>query len=432
MQHCIKRRETLLAELGDESIAFVCANRESVRSNDVNFPFRQDNHFYYLTGITEADAIAVFAPGCGRGEYILFNHELDPVKARWEGEVIGQERACSEFGVDAAFSIKDFKTQLADLLVGRRHVYFMMGENKMLEHALMDSVHAARHKARSGMIVPRHFHHLDILLEGMRVLKDEDEIACLRKAASASVQAHIEVMQYCAPGQSEYDLESVLLNGFRKRGCAHVAYSSIVGSGTNACVLHYTDNNAELVSGELVLIDAGGEYQHYAADITRTFPVNGKFSQEQKAIYDIVLLAQTEALALVKPGVKWNALQDKIVEVLTQGLVDNGILKGDVAELIERQAYMPFYMHKSGHWLGLDVHDIGLYKVNGEWVTFAPGMVLTVEPGLYISESADVDEKWWNIGVRIEDDVLVTESGFENLTAGLPRTTDEIETLMAG
>ena len=306
-----------------------------------------------------------------------------------------------------------------------------MGTHPDFDQRLIGWVNRLRSKERSGVHTPSEFVALDHILHDMRLFKSSHEIKAMRKAAKISAAAHCKAMQFCKPGVKEYQLEAELLNHFMKEGARFPAYSSIVGGGKNGCILHYVDNQETLNDGDLVLIDAGAEFDYYAADISRTFPVNGKFSREQRALYSIVLEAQYAAIEQVKPGNHWNDPHEAAVEVITRGLVDVGLLTGNVDQLIEEQAYRRFYMHRTGHWLGMDVHDVGDYKVDDEWRVLEPGMVITVEPGIYVSEADDIDKKWWNIGIRIEDDVMVTRDGHDVLSDGVPKQPDEVEALMS-
>ncbi|HEY0963900.1 MAG TPA: M24 family metallopeptidase, partial [Pseudomonadales bacterium] len=318
------------------------------------------------------------------------------------------------------------------LIEGRERVYYAMGKDEGFDHKVMEWVKVIRKKVRAGAHPPGEFLVLDHLLHEMRLLKSKAEIDVMRESGQIAVRAHKRAMQVCKPGMFEYEIEAEFMHEFFRSGCTAPAYTSIVAGGANACILHYNENNQKLHDGDLLLIDAGCEFQYYASDITRTFPVNGKFTPEQKAIYELVLKAQLDAIETVKPGAHWDDPHNMTVKVLTEGLVALGLLKGEVPALIESGAYREFYMHRAGHWLGMDVHDVGDYKIDGKWRQLEPGMVMTVEPGLYISpNNMNVEERWRGIGVRIEDDVAVTRSGYEVLTAGLPKTVQEIETFMA-
>ncbi len=429
------RRRRIMSQMAPASIAVIPAAPERTRNRDVHHPFRQDSDFHYLTGFAEPQSVAVLAPGRGEGEFILFCRDRDSLMETWNGRRAGQEGAVSDYGADAAYSISEIDELLPGLLENRERVYYAVGCNADFDQSMMRWLNIVRGRARAGVTAPREFVSFDHLLHEMRLRKSPEEIAIMRRAGEIAAEAHCCAMRSTRPGMYEYQVEAEILRIFRQNGCVP-SYPSIVGGGANSCILHYTENNAPLRDGDLLLIDAGAELECYASDITRTFPVGGRFSGEQRALYDVVLSAQLAAIQEVRPGNCWNAPHEAAVRVLTQGLVDVGILRGDVDALAEEQKYKPFYMHRTGHWLGMDVHDVGEYKVDGKWRSFEPGMVTTVEPGLYIAASAsqvegsEVDERWWNIGIRIEDDVVVTEAGNEVLSRTVPKTVNEVETLM--
>jgi len=426
-------REKLFNAITKNSIVLIPANTLILRNGDTHYPFRQSSDFYYLTGFNEPDAILALLPDHSEGRYILFTQKKDPLKEAWNGKMQGLEGVVENFGVDKAFDINEFEEVLPSLLENRSRIYMPIGQNTDFDNTVFNAVNALRWKIRRGVSAPEEFHDIEPILHEMRLYKSETEIATMRKATEISVEAHINAMKNCKPGKFEYELEAELIYTFMKYGSRSPAYEPIVGAGNNACILHYNENNAEIKTGDLILIDAGCEYQNYSSDLTRTFPANGKFSEPQKILYDMVLEAQLAAIDLIKPGTPWMALQDKIIEIYTNRLVELDILKGDVATLIEEKAVTRFYMHNSGHWLGLNTHDVGQYKVEGQWRVLEPGFVLTIEPGIYISENAeDVDEKWRGIGIRIEDDIVVTETGCDILSKNLPKRTDEIEALMRG
>lgn len=425
------RRQVLLEQMGNHSIAIVPTAPERLRNRDVNHPYRPDSDFYYLTGFAEPESLAVLIPKRPQGQYLLFCREQDIEKETWHGRRAGLEGACEIYGADDAFPITDIDDIVPGLLENKHRLYYSMGYYPELDHKILEWTSQLREKERTGVSTPKETVALDHLLHNMRLHKREAEIAALRHAIAVTIDAHQRAMRVCRPGLYEYQLEAEIIHEFMRQGCRAAAYPSIVGSGENTCILHYIDNTALLREGDLVLIDAGAEFDYYAADITRTFPVNGRFSEPQRAIYELVLQAQYAIIDTVRPGVAWNQLQKTAVRVLTEGLVELGLLQGNVETLIEKETYKRFYMHRSGHWLGMDVHDVGGYKVDEEWHVLEAGMVLTVEPGLYIpAGTPDVPEAWWNIGVRIEDDVLVTEQGREVLTEALPKTVAEIEALM--
>ncbi len=426
------RRRALAAKLPAEAIAIIPAANEVLRNGDAHYRFRQDSDFYYLTGFNEPEALLAITAGKSSKAY-LFNRSRNRAQEQWTGTRLGQEDACETLQVDEAYPIESLTTYLPDLLAGRSAVYYAMGRHSLFEQQLFKVLQQVKGQIRKGVKVPESLNDLDPLLSEMRLFKSEAELDLMRRAAAISVAAHQRAMRACKAAENECQLEAELLYEFTHRGCRAVAYDPIVGGGANTCILHYTANNQPLRAGDLLLIDAGGEFENYAADITRTFPINGRFSKEQRAIYELVLKAQKAGIACIKPGLLWHEAQQTMVGILTSGLCELGLLKGAVDKLIAAEAYKPFYMHNSGHWLGLDVHDAGRYKLNGEWRPLAAGMVLTVEPGLYISAGMNaVDPRWWNIGVRIEDDILVTNQGHENLTAALPVEIDDIEALLRG
>jgi len=427
-----RRRKALMAQMEPNSIAILPAAPVYIRNRDVEHVYRQDSDFQYLSGFPEPEAVIALIPGRAHGEYVLFCRERDPERELWDGLRAGQDGAISQYGADDAFPIGDIDDILPGLIEGRERVYYAMGTNPEFDRHLMEWINVIRSKARQGAQPPNEFVALDHLLHDMRLYKSAGEIKVMRAAAQISAQAHIRAMQASQVGLSEYHLEAELDYEFRKGGSKMPAYGSIVATGKNACILHYRENDAPLKDGELVLIDAGCEIDCYASDITRCFPVNGRFSPEQKAIYELVLAANEEAFKHIAPGKHWNEAHEATVRVITAGLVELGLLQGDVDELIASEAYKAFYMHRVGHWLGMDVHDVGDYKVGGEWRVLEPGMVMTVEPGIYVAaDNQDVAKKWRGIGVRIEDDVVVTKSGCEILTNGVPKTVAEIEALMA-
>ncbi|GGK03342.1 Xaa-Pro aminopeptidase [Pseudomonas matsuisoli] len=427
-----RRRKALMEQLEPNSIAILPAAPTYIRNRDVEHVYRQDSDFQYLSGFPEPEAVLVLIPGREHGEYILFCRERDPERELWDGLRAGQDGAIRDFGADDAFPIGDIDEILPGLIEGRERVYYAIGTNPEFDHHLMEWINTIRSKARQGAQPPNEYVALDHLLHDMRLYKSAAEIKVMRYAAEVSAAAHVRAMQASRAGLFEYHLEAELEYEFRKGGAKMPAYGSIVAAGRNACILHYRENDAALREGDLVLIDAGCEIDCYAGDITRTFPVSGRFSPEQRAIYEIVLEANMEAFKHIGPGKHWNEAHEATVRVITSGLVKLGLLKGDVEALIEAGAYKAFYMHRAGHWLGMDVHDVGDYKVGGEWRVLEVGMAMTVEPGIYIApDNTDVPKKWRGIGIRVEDDVVVTRKGCEILTGGVPKTVEEIEALMA-
>ncbi|WP_312255024.1 Xaa-Pro aminopeptidase [Stutzerimonas nitrititolerans] len=428
-----RRRQILMARMEPNSIAILPAAPMYIRNRDVEHVYRQDSDFQYLSGFPEPEAVIALIPGREHGEYVLFCRERDPERELWDGLRAGQDGAIAHYGADDAFPIGDIDDILPGLIEGRERVYYAIGTNETFDHQLMEWIKMIRSKARQGAQPPSEFVALDHLLHDMRLYKSANEVKVMRHAAEISARAHVNAMRASRAGLHEYHLEAELDYEFRKGGAKMPAYGSIVAAGKNACILHYRENDAALEDGDLVLIDAGCEIDCYASDITRTFPVNGKFSPEQKAIYELVLAANEEAFKHIAPGKHWNEAHEATVRVITAGLVELGLLEGDVEELIAAEAHKAFYMHRAGHWLGLDVHDVGDYKIGGEWRVLEPGMAMTVEPGIYIAaDNQDVARKWRGIGVRIEDDVVVTKTGCEILTSGVPKAVAEIEALMAG
>ena len=422
------RRRELMSTMQGNSIAIVAAAAEKIRSRDTHYPYKQATNLSYLCGFSEPESVLVLIPGRGQGESILFCREKDKLRETWDGYRVGPEGAVADFALDDAFPIGDLDDILPGLLEGKERVYYAIGKDADFDRHLMGWVNEI-----SGSAAPGEFVDLDHIINEMRLIKTASELKLMRRAGEISARAHCRAMGAAKPGIYEYQLQAEIEHEFMTSGATAPAYTSIVGGGKNGCILHYIENREKIHNGDLVLIDAGCEYENYAADITRTFPVNGKFSREQAAIYDIVLEAQVQAMASIAPGAAYNIANQTTIAVITQGLVDLGILNGDVSELIEQHACKEFYMHSSGHWLGMDVHDVGDYKIDGQWREFEQGMVLTVEPGIYIPpDKKKVAEQWRGLAVRIEDDVAVTKTGCEDLTAGVPKTRGEIELLMAG
>lgn len=426
------RRRELMSQMEPNSIALLSAAPLRFRNSDAEYLYRQNSDFYYLTGLAEEHAFLALIPGRRQGEVVLFCQEKDKTKELWTGILMGPDAAIADLGVDDAYPIADIDDILPGLIEGRDRVYYSMGKDDQFDDQVMDWVKVIRSKASMGAHPPGEFLMLDHLLHELRLIKSPSEIKLMETAAKISVEGHRRAMAYCKPGIKEYELEAELLYAFTRSGSRAPAYTSIVAAGDNACVLHYNRNDDDVKEGDLVLIDAGCEYDHYASDITRTFPASGKFSPEQKVIYQIVLDAQTAAIEAIEPGAAWDAPHNASVKVIVQGLVKIGLLKGRVPTLIKSEAYKDFYMHKVGHWIGMDVHDVGDYKIDDNWRLLEEGMVTTIEPGIYISpENKKVPKKWRGIGVRIEDDVLVTKKGHRILSAGTPKTVAEIETYMA-
>jgi len=426
-----KRRKQLMRMAGDDAIAILPSAPERIRSRDTHYPYRQDSDLLYLTGFPEPEAVLVLVPGRKHGEVILFCRDRDPEREGWDGPRFGPEGAVEAFGLDDAYPITDLDDILPGLLEGRSRVYYHFGRDQEFDLKLIGWLNRVRAMVRQGAQPPHEFLELGHLLDELRLFKDRDELSLMQRAADISVLAHETAMLAARPGIHEYQLQAEVERVFRAHD-ADPAYSSIVGAGTNACVLHYRANAAQAKDGELVLIDAGAEYRGYAADITRTFPINGRFTKEQRALHDLVGDAQAAALAQACPGIAYEAGHVAAVETLTEGLLRLGLLKGRLEKNLADGSYRRFYRHKTGHWLGLDVHDVGEYRFDGESRLLEPGMVFTIEPGVYISpDDTTVDAKWRGIGIRTEDDVLVTRDEPEVLTNALARSADEIEALMA-
>jgi Xaa-Pro aminopeptidase len=416
-----RRRKQLMRMIGKGGIAILPAAPTRVRNRDVEHAYRQDSDFHYLTGFPEPEAAAVLMPGRDHGEYVLFCRDRDPERETWDGYRAGPEGAVRDYGAADAFPISDIDDILPGMLEHSERVYYTIGLSAEFDQRLLGWVNQLRAAAKTGVTTPTEFVALDHLLHDMRLFKSRGEVAAMRKAAKIAAAAHVRAMRACRPGMMEYEIEAEFLHEFRRHN-ATTSYQPIVGGGANGCILHYTENKDRLRDGDLLLIDAGCEYDCYASDITRTFPVSGRFTAEQRALYEVVLEAQLAAIDKVRPGNHWNEPHDAAVKTLTRGLVRLGLLKGRVPTLIKNGDYRRFYMHRTGHWLGMDVHDVGDYKVGDEWRILEPGMVLTIEPGLYVAPgSRGVPKKWWGTGIRIEDDVLVTAAGADVLSADAPK-----------
>ena len=425
-----QRRQHLMSHLGD-GIAVIPSAPQARRNGDVEYRYRSDSDFFYLTGFTEPEAVAVLAPGRASGEFLIFCRERDPVQEMWNGGRVGLEGAVNTFGADDAFPFEDIEDILPSLLENRSRVYCNLGRYPDFDKQLLHWLSDVKTRRRSGVTAPGELVDLGCILHELRLIKRAPELRVMKKAAAISVNAHRRAMTRCEPGMREYEIEAELEYVFRQGGAQYPAYPSIVAGGANACVLHYIDNRDRLRKGDLLLIDAGAELDCYCADITRTFPINGRFSATQKALYDIVLAAQLAAIDAVKPGATFNEPHEAAVRVISTGLKDLKLLKGSVDGLIEKGAYRKFFVHRTSHWLGLDVHDVGEYRLGDAWRVLEAGMVLTVEPGIYVPAEKNVPKKWQGIGIRIEDDVLVTRAGHEVLTDDAPKHPEAIEDLMA-
>ncbi|PWT92810.1 MAG: Xaa-Pro aminopeptidase [Blastocatellia bacterium] len=423
--------EEFIHRLEPNSVAIIPGAREATRSNDTHYRFRQDSDFLYLTGFEEPDAIAVIKSN-GNTRYTLFVRPRDPEREIWDGRRAGVDGAKSEFGADESFPIVEFDQKLNELLEGAEKLYYRLGVNRDLDDTIIREITRMRAWNRKPIHPPRTIIDPATIVHEMRVLKSPEEIEIMQRAADIAAEAHVAAMKFVRPGMKEYQVEALIERIFRERGASGPSYNSIVGAGSNATVLHYINNDGELRDGDLVLIDAGAEYKGYASDITRTFPIKGRYSKPQREIYDLVLKAQKQCVEMVRPGVTHEQLKQHSIEVLTEGMVELGLLKGDPEELIKEKKHEQFYMHGLGHMLGIDVHDVGLYWYGQDSRALEPGVVMTVEPGIYISpDTKDVPEQYLGIGVRIEDDVLCTANGPRVLTTGVPKEAEEIEELMA-
>ncbi len=423
------RRAELIGMIGPEAIAVIPGSRPALRNGDVHYPFRQNSDFWYLTGFDEPDAVLVLAPGRPAGETIVFCRPRNPERERWDGPRAGLSGAQAQIGADDAFPIDDLDDVMPGLLENRSRVHYQIGRDPAFDERMLDWLNRLHNGRRPAHIPPEDLIGFGHTLHELRLIKSRDELKRLRRAVAVSAQAHQRALASVRPGINEREIAALLLYEFHRQG-TEAAYQPIVGGGVNACTLHYIANNAELKDGDLVLIDAGCEVEKYAADLTRTWPVNGRFNKAQRALYDVVLAAQQAAIAAVRPGVAWQAVHDAAFTAITQGLIDLGLLPGPFDEAREAESAKRFFMHKTGHWLGLDVHDVGDYQIDGHSRALEPGMVMTVEPGLYIPPNAgDVPEQWRGIGIRLEDDVAVTRDGCEVLSAELVREPRDIERL---
>jgi Xaa-Pro aminopeptidase len=426
-----RRRRQLMRHMGRDAIAILPAAPVRIRNNDVEYHYRPDSDFYYLTAFAEPEAVAVLIPGRPQGEFVLFVRDRDPAREAWDGARAGPDGAVRDYGADDAFPVGDIDEILPGLLERCSRVFYTMGTHPEFDKRVIGWVNRLRSQGKQGMRTPHEFVTLDHPLHEMRLFKSPGELATMRRAAAITCAAHRRALAAARPGRMEYEVMAEILHEFHRRR-ADMSYYPIVGSGPNACVLHYRDNGRQMQDGELLLIDAGCELDYYASDVTRTLPVGGRYARRQRAVYEVVLEAQQAAIAKVRAGAHWNEPHQAAVRAITQGLVRIGLLKGRVPKLIRDAAYRPFFMHRVGHWLGMDVHDVGEYKVGDAWRLLEPGMVTTIEPGIYIAPGTKgVRREWWGIGVRIEDDVAVTGGKPEVLTAAMPTDPDEIERLMA-
>jgi len=421
----------LMQKMEPGSVAVFASAPVAVRNADTDYEYRQDADFYYLTRLDEPESVAVIAPGHPEHKYALFVRPRKREEEIWTGVRTGVEGAVRDYGADAAFEIGKLDEELPKYLQGHSKLYYRIGHHEAFDHRLISLINRVKAEIRKGIEAPSTIIDPGTILHEMRLRKSEEDLENLREAARISAEAHVAGMKACQPGMYEYELEAIIEYVFRKNGAYAPGYPSIVGSGFNTTILHYNTNTKRIADGDLVLVDAGAEYNFFSGDITRTFPANGRFTRPQQAVYQLVLDAQKEVIQMVKPGVSFMALHERAVEVITDGLLALGLLSGDRKEIIEQEEYKKFFMHRTGHWLGMDVHDVGRYRVGEEWRRIEPGMVFTVEPGVYIAEGTEgVGEEFYNIGVRIEDDILVTEAGYEVLTARAPKEVKDVEATM--
>lgn len=423
-----QRRQALLDQLPEGSVVCIYSGDEKIRNRDVEYPFRAESDFWYLTGFTEPEAVLVLRKTAQKSESWLFLRPKDPEQETWQGRRLGVEAAPKALGVDRAFDHAELDERASDFLSDCQSVWVSFSHFGFWAEHFSSWLGQLKPLIRKGVATPTGLNDLDTVLHEQRLIKSGEEIEVMRRAAKATIEGHLAAMRAAAPTVPELTVQAEVEAAFMRNGSPRVAFGTIVAGGENACILHYTDNADVLRDGDLVLVDAGAEIGGYAGDITTTFPVSGRFSPAQKQLYELVLKAQQAAIAVIKPGISYEAMHQASSRVITEGLIELGILQGDLEALLKDEAYKPYFMHGTGHWLGMDVHDVGVYKVNGQWRTLQPGMVVTVEPGLYISqEQTEVDERWHGIGIRIEDDVVVTADGYEILTQGLPRNVEEIE-----
>jgi len=425
------RLTEFMQKMEPSSVAVFAGAHEIKRNHDADFEFRQETDFYYLTRLNEPDCVAVLAPGHPEHKYVLFVRPRIREEEIWTGIRAGVEGAISKHGADAAYDIGKLTEVLPKYLQNAEKLYYRFGNNEHYDHKVISTIKHLREQVRKGIYAPTVIIDPGTILHEMRLRKSDDDLRDLRRAIAISAEGHVAAMKHCRPGMYEYELEAIVEYVFRKSGATGVGYQSIVGSGFNTTILHYNTNQCQIKDGDLVLIDAGAEYNVFSGDITRTFPANGKFTRAQQAVYEAVLNANREVIKLVKPGESFMKLHEKAVEVVSEELLKLGLVAGSRSEVIEKESYKKFFMHRTGHWLGMDVHDVGRYKVQDDWRKLEPGMVFTVEPGIYIPAGTEgVPEEFYNIGVRIEDDVLVTEDGYEVLTSAAPKEVKDVEATM--
>ncbi len=425
-----ERRERFMKAMGG-GVAVIRTNPLATRSNDTDYPYRPDSTFWYLTGFREPDAVAVLCPDHSDHRFVLFVNPKDPAREVWTGRRAGVEGVLAHYGVDAAFPLDKIDEILPSYLENEPKIYFAVGRDSAWDARVLQWRRQVQAKVRQGISAPDDILDVSTIANEMRLFKSPGEIDRMRRAAEIGAEAHREAMKITRPGVNEYELQAVIEYIFRRRGAQGSSYNPICGSGENTCILHYNDNDRRIADGVFVLIDAGCEFEGYASDITRTFPSNGVFTPDQRALYNVVLEAQQACIDLVRPGVTFMAVHELSIRIMTEGMIRLGILEGPVEKAIADETYKRFFMHKTSHWLGMDVHDVGKYKIGDEWRALQPGMVLTVEPGIYIAAGSEgVDPRWYDMGIRIEDDVLVTAEGHEVLSKDVPKTVEEIEALM--
>ncbi len=431
----LARRKAFLARIGPGSVAVVASAPVHVRNNDVEHPYRQDSDFFYLTGLDEPDSLAVFSNVHGQHRFVLFVRPRDPERETWDGPRVGVEAAPARLGCDAAFPNNERNEKLPGYLENASTLHYALGRDPMTDTQVLRARDLVRRRARLGVLYPAALVDLSATVHAMRLFKSPHEIATMRRAAEITREAHAVAMRVARPGAYEYEVEAEMIRSFRRHGAERPAYESIVGSGPNATILHYRKNDRRLEEGDLLLIDAGAELDYYASDVTRTFPVSGRFTPPQRRIYDAVLRAQELTIAATRPGATLESLHRITLHSITESLIALGLVEGPLAVALEKELFKPFYMHRTSHWLGMDVHDVGSYFMEGEPKptprVLEPGQVLTIEPGIYVGSTTKAPDEYRGIGVRIEDDVLVTADGPDVITRGIPKSADEIEALLA-
>jgi Xaa-Pro aminopeptidase len=425
-----ERRKKLIKVMGTGT-AILKGAPEQIRTNDTEYPYRQDSDFFYLTGYAEPGAACIINPNDLEKPFTLFVLPQDPKKEVWTGWRLSFEDTVKKYGADQALDIAEFESAALEAMKSATKVYTNLNHDKVHQYKMLDMVGQVRKDVQRRGGGPEGLESVGAITHGLRLFKDDHEVELMQKAADISAQSHMKAMQGCSPGMFEYQLQAILESHFVHEGGSGPAYTSIVGAGDNATVLHYTKNRSRIKDGDMVLIDAATEYEMYASDITRTFPANGHFTDAQRAIYQVVLNAQKSVIEASKPGVTFQSLHDLDLRLLVEGMIEIGLLQGTPEEVIATESYQEYFMHKTGHWLGLDVHDMGNYMADGESIVLKPGMVFTVEPGIYVNSKSKAPEKFKGIGIRIEDDILITESGNKNLTSEVPKEIADIEALMS-